>query len=164
MIVVADASPLNYLILIGVVDVLPSLYHRVVVPGTVLQELLHPGAPASVRGWAACPPIWCEIEDDEAFDPALEFLDPGERAAIALALAVRADRLLIDDLAGRVEAKRRHIAVTGTIGVLADAHLAGLLDFEQALTSLRSTTFRLNPEVEQQLRSRLAAETDHRKE
>src|ERR1700761_7793428 len=148
MIVVADASPLNYLILIGVVGVLPSLYHRVLVPGTVFEELQHPGAPADVRAWASRLPIWCEIQEDSVHDPALSFLDPGERAAITLALAVRADRLLIDDLAGRVEAKRRHIAVTGTVGVLADAHLAGLLDFEKALASLRSTTFRLNPEIE----------------
>lgn len=35
MIVVADAGPLHYLVLIGAVDVLPTLYSRVLVPETV---------------------------------------------------------------------------------------------------------------------------------
>lgn len=34
---------------------------------------------------------------------------------------------------GRDEAERRRLRVTGTVGVLADAHLAGLLDCETAL-------------------------------
>ena len=45
-------------------------------------------------------------------------LDLGERAAIALAETVRADLLLIDDAAGRAEAMRRQLRVTGTLGVL----------------------------------------------
>ena len=45
-------------------------------------------------------------------------LDPGERAAIALAKTMRADLLLIHEAAGRSEAKRRHLRVTGTLGVL----------------------------------------------
>jgi len=32
MIVVADTTPVNYLILIGEIDVLPKLYGRVVIP------------------------------------------------------------------------------------------------------------------------------------
>ena len=39
MIVVADAGPLHYLILIGAVDVLGPLYNRVVLPEAVAQEL-----------------------------------------------------------------------------------------------------------------------------
>ncbi len=65
----------------------------------------------------------------------LAFLDPGERAAIPLALSVRADRLLIDKLARRAEATQRRLRVTATLGVLIDVHWAGLLDFEQALAA-----------------------------
>jgi hypothetical protein len=43
MIVVADTGPLHYLVLIGAADVLPPLYHRVVTPQTVLEELSEPG-------------------------------------------------------------------------------------------------------------------------
>jgi len=56
MIVIADTGPLNYLILIGEVDVLPPLYTRVIVPETVVKELRAPGAPAAVRTWIARPP------------------------------------------------------------------------------------------------------------
>ena len=38
MIVISDTSPLNYLILIECIDVLPQLYGRVVIPEGVLAE------------------------------------------------------------------------------------------------------------------------------
>jgi predicted nucleic acid-binding protein len=75
------------------------------------------------------------------------FLDAGESAAIALAISVSADRLLIDDWDGRVEAERRHLLVTGTLGVLAEAHQQRLLDFETALARLSQTTFYLSDEL-----------------
>ncbi len=156
MIVVADAGPLQYLLRIGAIDVLAPLYQRVLVPHSVARELQQNNTPAAVRAWIAQPPLWCEIRSDPPADPTLAFLDPGERAAIPLALAVHADRLLIDDLAGRGEAERRHLIVTGTVGVLADAHLAGLLDFEQALVQLRQTNFFVSEEVVKRVRQRLA--------
>lgn len=147
MIVVADAGPLQYLVRIAAIDVLPPLYQRVLVPQTVALELQQTNTPAPVRDWIAQLPAWCEIRPDPPADPTLAFLDPGERAAIPLALSVRADRLLIDDLAGRAEATRRRLRVTGTLGVLIDAHWAGLLAFEQALAQLRETNFYLSEEV-----------------
>jgi predicted nucleic acid-binding protein len=86
------------------------------------------------------------------------FLDPGERAALILAQLLNADELLIDDHAGRSEGERRNLHVTGTRGVLADGHLAGLIDFDRALVLLRSTNFRLSAEVERLVRRRIAAE------
>jgi predicted nucleic acid-binding protein len=44
--VVADTSPLNYLILIGEIELLPKLYESVAIPAEVLMELQSPGAPA----------------------------------------------------------------------------------------------------------------------
>ena len=41
MIVVSDTSPLNYLILLSHVDVLPRLFGQVYVPPSVLNELQH---------------------------------------------------------------------------------------------------------------------------
>jgi predicted nucleic acid-binding protein len=43
---------------------------------------------------------------------------------------------------GRAEAKRRRLLVIGTLGVLADAHLVGLLDFETALAQLQPLQLR----------------------
>lgn len=49
MIVVADTTPVNYLILIGEIDVLAKLYGRVVIPEAVREELTRSCAPAAVR-------------------------------------------------------------------------------------------------------------------
>ncbi|MGO9516100.1 MAG: hypothetical protein ACLPND_03555 [Candidatus Korobacteraceae bacterium] len=155
MIVIADTTPLNYLILIGAVDVLQPLYARVIVPQAVVRELEGAGAPTVVRTWIAQPPDWLEVRPDPPSDPTLEFLDRGENAALTLAQLLNADELLIDDQAGRAEAERRNLPVTGTLGVIANAHLAGLLDFDQALGLLRSTNFRLHPDVKWLVRRRI---------
>jgi|SRR5215472_4632764 len=62
MIVIADTSPLNYLVLIGEADILLRLYHRVVIPEAVLRELLHPETPTIVSEWIARRPTWLEVE------------------------------------------------------------------------------------------------------
>jgi hypothetical protein len=53
MIVVADASPLQYLIRIKAIDVLPLLYQRVLIPYSVAHELQQDNTPAPVRVWIA---------------------------------------------------------------------------------------------------------------
>jgi predicted nucleic acid-binding protein len=123
MIVMADAGPLHYLVLVEAVDMLGPLYTRVVVPQSVADELRGSNTPAAVRAWIAQPPEWCEIRPDPPSDPTFRPLDPGERAAILLALSLHADRLLIGEWEGRAEAERRRLLVTGTLGVLAEARL-----------------------------------------
>jgi predicted nucleic acid-binding protein len=145
MIVVADAGPLNYLLLIEAANMLEPLYTRVLMPHAVAAELQEPGAPPMVRTWIAEPPEWCEIRLDPPPDPALQYLGPGERAAITLALSLNVARLLIDERAGRVEAERRSLTVTGTLGVLAEAHARRMLDFDAALARLHQTNFYLSP-------------------
>jgi predicted nucleic acid-binding protein len=155
VIVVADTGPLNYLVLIGEVDVLCALYKRVIVPEAVAKELRADKAPAAVQTWIGHPPEWLEVRPDPPSDPTLALLDPGERAALALAELLQAEEVLIDDLDGRREAERRHLHITGTLGVLAEAHFAGLLDFDQMLMRLHATNFRLSPEIEKLARRRL---------
>jgi predicted nucleic acid-binding protein len=78
MIVVADTSPINYLIQIRQIGVLNGLYGRILVPPAVFQELSHPVAPSEVRDWAAVLPGWVEIVRPET-SVVLARLDP-ERA------------------------------------------------------------------------------------
>jgi predicted nucleic acid-binding protein len=68
--------------------------------------------------------------------------------AISLALEVRADLLLLDDLAGRHEAKARNIAVAGTLAVLLEADLRGYIDFPAAMKQLRQFGFRTSESIE----------------
>jgi predicted nucleic acid-binding protein len=61
MIVVADTSPLNYLIQIECDLILPKVYGRIVVPSGVMKELKDPGAPSTVKAWLLNPPGWLEV-------------------------------------------------------------------------------------------------------
>jgi predicted nucleic acid-binding protein len=155
MIVVADTSPLNYLVRLGHPDVLHEIYGRVLVPGAVLIELQHLDAPPEVRAWASAPPAWLEVRQVEQIDGSLAAeLGAGEREAISLALEAQADVLLIDEPAGRREAEARHIEVAGTLAVLLQASLLGHFDFPEALKQLRQYGFRASQAIETTLLAR----------
>lgn len=158
MIVVADAGPLNYLVQIGAGELLRSLYGRVIIPESVVVELRHPHAPPVVRAWALAAPDWADVNPDPAPDGSLGDLDAGERAAIGIAVAVAADRLLIDDWAGRAEATRRGLQVTGTLGVLVEADLAGFGDFDALAQRLRRTNFRVSDAVVRRIAEMIGSE------
>lgn len=141
--VVADSGPLRYLVLIGEIDILPKLMGHVLIPPEVKTELDRPQAPAPVRAWITAPPSWLTVQPGpDVTDSALAELDPGERAAIALALTIRADAVLMDDRAGVRAALAKGLAVLGTIGVLDRAAQRRLVDLEAAFTRLRATNFR----------------------
>jgi predicted nucleic acid-binding protein len=108
LVVVADASPLHYLVLTDTVDLIPRLFKRVIVPEIVRAELLHPEAPMPVRGWATEPPAWLVVSPApvDAGDD-LTSLDDGERAAIALSSNLKADLILMDDRDGVAVARGR---------------------------------------------------------
>jgi predicted nucleic acid-binding protein len=63
IVVVADTSPLNYLIQIDCHELLPALYGQVLIPAAVFQELQHAGTPAAVFGWARQLPPWVEVRE-----------------------------------------------------------------------------------------------------
>jgi predicted nucleic acid-binding protein len=148
MIVVADTTPVNYLILIDEIDVLAKLYGRVVIPRAVREELRSSRAPVSVQAWIAQPPPWLEILSPiSSLDTALAKLDAGEREAIALAEELSADQLSVDELKGRREAERRGLSVIGTIGILREAADEGLLDLRIAMDRLRKTSFHISPAI-----------------
>ena len=126
MIVVSDTSPLNYLVLIEEVEVLPALFGRVVVPPAVVEELQAPGAPDAVKAWIAAPPSWLEVRSPESTGTSLA-LGRGEREAICLASELSA-LCLIDDRKARREAERMGVRVTGLLGILAEARDRGLID------------------------------------
>jgi predicted nucleic acid-binding protein len=55
--------------------------------------------------------------------------------------------LIVDDREGRRCAKERGILVIGTLGVLREAALLGLLNLRIAVDRLRATNFYVAPEV-----------------
>lgn len=153
MIVVADTSPLNYLVLLGHVDVLRILYGRVAIPHAVRDEMLAARAPALVKAWAADLPMWMELISALRIDPTLpEILGDGEREAISLAMELKADLVLVDDLPARIAVEKRGFVATGCLTVLLDASRRGYLDFGKSLDKLKSLGFRMSPALEETFR------------
>lgn len=149
MTVISDTSPLCALAEIYRLPLLEQLFGRLVMPAAVLRECLHAGAPQALTVWATLPPAWVTVADDpEKKEPATAELDPGEAAAISLAMEVGENvLLLIDERSGVAVAQELGIPFTGTLGLLIRGHRLGLLQFEPALLALRGTRFRVSDAV-----------------
>jgi predicted nucleic acid-binding protein len=150
MIVVADTSPLNYLIQIDSDPLLPRLYGSIVIPPAVMSELSDVRAPLAVRQWLIDVPLWLEVKILLAApEPALAYLGPGEREAIQLCEELKGNLLLIDERDGRLEARQRGLLTTGTLGVLLAAGELGLIDPGRAYRRLiEETSFRVSATLE----------------
>jgi predicted nucleic acid-binding protein len=141
--IVADTTPLNYLVLIQAIEILPTLYGKVLIPPAVKAELTNANAPDIVREWISQPPSWLEVLSlKQPVDSALSHLDPGEREAISLASELQASLLLMDERDGVSLARQRGLMVIGTLAALELAAVRGLVDLRTMFVRLRETTFR----------------------
>lgn len=144
----ADTGPINYLILIAHIQVLPVLFEKIILPSVVRDELTQPKTPPVVRNWIADPPAWLDIRSaPPANDLFLAELDAGEKAAIALATAIHADLLLMDDRRGVKAARSIGFRVAGTLAILGMAARRDLLNLVEALDRLKRTNFHYRPEI-----------------
>ncbi len=161
MIVIADTTPVNYLVLIQQADLRPRLFGQVLIPPAVFDELKDPETPAPVRTWLAKAPSWLQVQPLHSQpDPELDYLDEGEREAITLAEELKADQLLVDEIDARKEAARRKLPFIGTLGILRRAAQLDLIDLPSTLARLQQTTFYVDPEL---IRSLLDEDTQRRK-
>jgi hypothetical protein len=121
MIVVSDASPLINLAVVGHLELLRQLYGSLKIPKAVSEEIIK--ANQSMPSW-----IDTHFVSNQALAIALMVeLDPGEAEAIALAIELPADLLLIDERIGRRMAARFGLKFTGILGVLTEAKSKGLI-------------------------------------
>jgi predicted nucleic acid-binding protein len=125
-IVVSDTSPLRALEHLGHLDWLEDFFDQVFLPPAVASELAHPPAafkPLEVSSW---PFLQIRTPHNTARVAELRtVLDAGEAEAIALAEEIRADVVLIDELAGRDVAQGSGLTVLGTLGILLEAKQRG---------------------------------------
>lgn len=129
-IVIADAGPLIALSRIDALDLLRDLFGQVLVTEAVRDEALpvadYPGKSAITQafetGWLVCPGPF-----ESSWQPINPGLDAGERSAIAVALRMPGCLLIIDDRAGRAEAKSQRVAIVGTAAAVGLAKLQGLI-------------------------------------
>ncbi|MFM9957253.1 MAG: amidophosphoribosyltransferase [Phycisphaerales bacterium] len=147
---VSDTSPINYLVLLDKVDLLRQLFGSVVVPPFVMTELQDARSPEAIRAWAASPPAWIQVRRPSG-TVAGRGIHAGESEAIALAIELRADAVLIDDSRARRFAQARGLVVKGTLGILKLAADRNLVDLNDAVNQLRAGTFRSRPELLERL-------------
>jgi predicted nucleic acid-binding protein len=141
LLVVADTGPIRYLVQIDQINLLVRLFEKIVIPDVVADELRHPSAPVAVQDWINHPPDWLKVSPvTHVYDPVLKALDPGERAAIALGLSLKADLILIDDRKGASVAMHKGCEITGTLGVLDLAARRRLINLRDALDRLKRTS------------------------
>jgi hypothetical protein len=126
-VVVSDTSPLRALVHLGHVEWLEVLFKRVLLPPAVAFELRRPPPvyrPIEVSAWT-----FLEVIAPTNAARVAELrssLDVGEAEAIALAEEIKADIVLIDEMAGRETARIRGFMVLGTLGLLVRAKQRGL--------------------------------------
>jgi predicted nucleic acid-binding protein len=141
MIVVSDTTPLRYLAVLGLIDLLPRLFGRVHCPSAVIQECCHPRAPSALRTWAEQPSEWLSVNEvPEVAADLRDVLDEGEAAAITLAQQLQAEVILIDEKEGRRCALARGFVTAGTLNILAQAGRRDWLDYYSIIERLKTET------------------------
>ena len=153
---VSNTTLLRYLIAIEQEHLLGQLFEKVFVPVAVQEELTD-AKTETVRRRVSSLPTWFEVRTVQETQ-ATTFpvtLHRGERQAILLAEALRADVLPIDEQIGRTIALSRNLPLSGTLGVLERADTMGFVsDFPQVLQRLKASGFFITEALEQQLLER----------
>jgi predicted nucleic acid-binding protein len=155
-VVVSDTSPINYLVLIGVIDFLPKIFESVIIPAAVYEELSCSESPLKVQEFLRKRPKWLKVEKATKNPKLAKYnLDQGEFEAISIAIKFKSS-LLIDEKLGRIAAEQNSVKVFGTIGLIAAFAKLGYLDFEKAIKKLAKTNFRVSKKVVEKIRQQLA--------
>lgn len=157
--VVSNTTPIIALSVVGRLNLLRDLYAEVLIPPAVYDEIMAGGA-RRVGATELRRASW--IETISLLDPRradlLVDLDRGEAEAIALAMELDADLLLIDERLARRHAQRLGLTITGSLGVLLKAKERGLVpELQPLIQELRRNKIRLSEDVVQQA-LRLAGE------
>ncbi|BAB74503.1 DUF3368 domain-containing protein [Anabaena sp. FACHB-709] len=127
--IVSNTSPITNLAAIGKIHLLKQLYGGIIIPSAVFHELTQwgdsiPGAKeVKTLHWIQVNPI----TNDDLVVSLRNKLDEGESSAIALALELKADWLIIDEQLGRQIAIEYNLKITGILGILIEAKSRGLI-------------------------------------
>lgn len=157
MIVVSDTSAITNLAAIGQLQLVSQLYNQVMIPEAVYRELadINPPVPGTLEVQNAS---WIEVRQVSNYEVVKRLrdevrLDPGESEAIALALELKADLLLIDERRGRAEADRLGVKITGLLGILVEAKHKKLIVAVKPLVDALITTseFRVSSALYKQI-------------
>ena len=130
MIVVSNTSPIFYLSSINYLDLLHQIYGNIIIPVAVLNEITDIGN-TDVSATIIPKLPWIQtrsVTNLTLVNRLRAELDRGEAEAIALAIELNADRLIIDERLGRKIAEQSGVAIVGVLGILIAAKQRNLID------------------------------------
>lgn len=148
MIVVSDTSVITNLLQLDLLDILHATFGQIIIPEKVAEELSKISGQLEIvhsTDWIEIRALSKRVD----YNKLIESLDPGESEAIAMALELHADALLIDEKEGRRVAQGMGIVVTGLLGILLIAKENSVIhEIKPILDKLIfELGFRINPKL-----------------
>lgn len=156
MIVVSDTSALSNLAIVNHLCLLEAIYQTVIIPDVVASELVAAASNPTISdilklGWIQTQ----SLSNSQLADQLQQErgLDAGEANAIALALELQADDLLIDERLGRQEAIRLGLSIIGILGILLVAKQKRLIPQVQPVIDalINQAGFRVSSQLDQRV-------------
>jgi len=140
--VVSNTSPILNLAIIDQLHLLREQMGEIHVPPAVVEELrVEESLPGSAAVRQALNDGWLQVKSAtnvSLMRALIQELDAGEAAAIALAIEVGADLLLVDEREARRVAGNMNLRVTGVIGILLRAYTESrIASLDAVLTELQ---------------------------
>ncbi|MEA5619182.1 DUF3368 domain-containing protein [Cronbergia sp. UHCC 0137] len=151
MIVISNTSPITNLSAIGKINLLEQIYGEIIISSEVFEELTQwgdsiPGAKeVKIFSWIKVK----TIKNINLVHSLRNKLDEGESSAIALALELNADWLIIDEQLGRQTAIEYNLKITGILGILIEAKRQGLIPLVKPILDdlINIAKFWVNPSL-----------------
>lgn len=151
MIIVSDTSPITSLSAIGKLNLLQQIYGTIIIPQAVYEEMAEVGYP--VPGANEVTTLsWIEtrqVKNQILVAQLQSELDRGESEAIALAIELNSDLLIIDENPGRSVANRLGINFIGILGILLIAKKRGFIESVKPIMDdlINLAGFRINSQL-----------------
>ena len=160
MTVISDTTPIISLIKINRIDLLEQLFGEVFIPEAVFRELttnsIYSDEAKIVESASFMKTIPIQNRKSLEILQAISGLDDGESEAIILADELKSDVLIIDERKGRKVAQKMGITITGTIGILLQAHNEKMISTNEIklyLEQLKNRNIRLSDSLIQEVLS-----------
>ncbi|CAN5771423.1 hypothetical protein BH20ACI4_BH20ACI4_19570 [soil metagenome] len=159
MIIVSDTSPVSNLILIARLDILHKIFDEIIIPPAVdaeIRSLEQFGKDLSEYETAE----WIKVSAPVNLQKVRSLqtnMDEGEAQAIALALEINCDLLLMDERIGTTIARREGLQTIGLVGVLIKAKEVGIIkEVREILDELKNIAgFWLEAKLEKKILEQL---------
>lgn len=148
MIVVSDTSAITNLFQINKLELLKQLYEEITIPKAVFEEL----SQISAQNTYLLSNDWIKVREpsnQNLVDTLKIDLDLGESEAIALALELSANYVIIDERKGRNLAQNYNLQVIGVIGIFIQCKRINIIPNVKSLLDelLEKTNFYINPNL-----------------